>query len=135
MAIFGESQGLAPGPAADDLERRTRAAFLALVDDPTTFLWLAVDERDHLAGSAACHTFARLPSPTNLAGREAYVSHVFVAPAWRRRGIGRALVSAIVDDARRAGLVRVRLHATADGRRLYESLGFRLRENDMELRL
>lgn len=135
LDIFREVHGLQPGTAHDDLERRTRVAFAALVTDPATSTWLAVDERGRAVGSAACHTFARLPSPANPAGREAYVSHVYVAPAWRRRGVGKALVSAIVDEMRTLGLSRVRLHATADGFQLYETLGFRRRENDMELRL
>jgi ribosomal protein S18 acetylase RimI-like enzyme len=133
LDIFREVHGLQP--AHDDLERRTRAAYAALVADPAMSTWLALDEHGRAVGSAACHTFNRLPSPANPAGREAYVSHVYVAPAWRRRGVGKALVSAIADEMRALGLSRVRLHATPDGLQLYETLGFRRRENDMELRL
>jgi GNAT superfamily N-acetyltransferase len=49
---------------------------------------------------------------------------VYVRPAWRNKGIGRALVTALVDQARR-NFRCVRLRAeNADAARLYESMGF-----------
>jgi GNAT superfamily N-acetyltransferase len=49
---------------------------------------------------------------------------VYVRPAWRNRGIGRALVTALVEQARR-NFRCVRLRAeNADAARLYESMGF-----------
>lgn len=52
------------------------------------------------------------------------VRRVYVRPAWRNRGIGRALVTALVERAR--GNFRcVRLRAeNPDARRLYERMGF-----------
>jgi GNAT superfamily N-acetyltransferase len=52
------------------------------------------------------------------------IRRVYVRPAWRNRGLGRALVSALIDEARR-GFAAVRLRAeNADAGRLYERLGF-----------
>jgi GNAT superfamily N-acetyltransferase len=49
---------------------------------------------------------------------------VYVRPAWRNKGIGRALVTALVDQAR-THFRCVRLRAeNADAARLYERLGF-----------
>lgn len=55
------------------------------------------------------------------------VSRVAVAPAWRRRGIGRALLAAADAAARDLRLSRVFLStrlALADNRRLFASCGF-----------
>ncbi|MFN3346774.1 MAG: GNAT family N-acetyltransferase [Candidatus Bipolaricaulaceae bacterium] len=60
--------------------------------------------------------------------RYAYVQAVMVHPEFRGRGIGRALVSFVVDQAFRFGAERVVLHvhqSNAPARRLYEGLGFR----------
>jgi GNAT superfamily N-acetyltransferase len=52
------------------------------------------------------------------------VRRVYVRPPWRNRGIGRALVTALVGLAR-GHFRRVRLRAESpDARRLYERMGF-----------
>jgi GNAT superfamily N-acetyltransferase len=52
------------------------------------------------------------------------IRRVYVRSAWRNRGIGRALVSTLVEHARN-NFRRVRLRAeNADAARLYERMGF-----------
>ena len=64
------------------------------------------------------------PSLRNPDGREAYLLGVYVDAAWRRQGLGRELVSAAVGQARAQGASVVTLHASDEGRRLYERMGF-----------
>ena len=99
--------------------------------------WIAwVDAREAPHGVAATLTLLvreRLPTPTNLAQLEGYVVGVVTAPAWRGRGLGTRLLELAVAESRRRGLARLRLHATSEGRRLYERVGFRPRDDGMEL--
>src|SRR5215472_14204762 len=56
-----------------------------------------------------------------------YLGRLAVAPAWRGRGIARALVAAAEEAARRMALPRVRLStrlALLDNRRLFAACGF-----------
>ena len=65
-----------------------------------------------------------------LTGPKAYLDHLVVAPEWRRRGIGRALVDYVVQEAKKAGASRIDLtagDAKPAGRALYAALGFRER--------
>jgi ribosomal-protein-alanine N-acetyltransferase len=58
---------------------------------------------------------------------DADVHNLAVHPAWRRRGIGRSLLEAIISEARGLGLRRVTLEVRKSNQvaqRLYESLGF-----------
>src|SRR6476660_1034406 len=57
-------------------------------------------------------------------GPEAIVLNVYVEPAWRRRGVGEAVMHAVLDALAVRGSRRGVLHASPDGRRLYERLGF-----------
>jgi len=65
------------------------------------------------------------------AGLECYLAELYVAPALRGRGLGRALMLSALDEARRRGADYIDLntseHDTA-ARALYESLGFSSRE-------
>ncbi len=58
---------------------------------------------------------------------ECYLAELYVVPAWRGQGIGRALMEAAIDHARARGADTMDL-GTAEtdvaARRLYESLGF-----------
>jgi ribosomal protein S18 acetylase RimI-like enzyme len=65
-------------------------------------------------------------------GPEAIVLNVYVEPGWRRRGVAEALMRALMDALEERGIRRVVLHASADGRRLYERLGF-VATNEMRL--
>jgi ribosomal protein S18 acetylase RimI-like enzyme len=66
-----------------------------------------------------------------LTGPKAYLDHLVVAPDWRQRGIGRALMEYAIEQARAAGASRIDLTANTEkqaGRALYRSLGFKERD-------
>ena len=58
--------------------------------------------------------------------------NVYVEPGCRRRGVAEALMRAILGALAARGIRRVVLHASDEGRRLYERLGF-LATNEMRL--
>jgi GNAT superfamily N-acetyltransferase len=67
------------------------------------------------------------PDPTGqflLRGLEGLILNVYVDESHRRQGVARRLMDTLIRWAPGAGIVRLVLHASADGRPLYESLGF-----------
>jgi GNAT superfamily N-acetyltransferase len=54
------------------------------------------------------------------------------APEWRGRAFARALFEELTRFARELGVGRLLLHATADGRPFYESVGFKPNPTSME---
>jgi ribosomal protein S18 acetylase RimI-like enzyme len=75
-----------------------------------------------------------VPRPENVHGdEEAYLLNMYVAPAHRRRGLGRRLMDEMLAWCRARGLARVVLHASDDGQALYASLGFERSTNEMRL--
>jgi GNAT superfamily N-acetyltransferase len=61
---------------------------------------------------------------SHLLGTDCGVYALGTQPAWRRRGIGGALVEHILADARRSGARTASLQSTRMGHPLYASLGF-----------
>ncbi|MFL5496086.1 MAG: GNAT family N-acetyltransferase [Gemmatimonadales bacterium] len=57
-------------------------------------------------------------------GRHAIVLNLFTEPSWRRQGIAELLMRHALEWARCERLDRLVLHASAEGRPLYERLGF-----------
>jgi hypothetical protein len=57
-------------------------------------------------------------------GSVGWIGTIFIEPAWRGRGIGRAITQSIIDRLEATGCRTLVLVATAEGRRLYERMGF-----------
>jgi GNAT superfamily N-acetyltransferase len=66
-------------------------------------------------------------------GRQGIIVNVFTEPEWRRRGIAKLLMKKIIAWSREQSLDDLVLHASDDGRGLYEQLGFVL-TNEMRFR-
>ena len=95
---------------------------------PRGAIWLAQ------AGEQAVGCVALRPLPSSVGE----VKRMYVAPAWRGRGVGRTLLETLIEHARTIGYQRLRLGTLADmtqAQALYESLGFvpiaRYREDEM----
>lgn len=61
-----------------------------------------------------------------------HVVNVYTEPPWRRRGIAERLMRRLLDDTRPLHGRGITLHASDDGRPLYEKLGF-VATNEMRL--
>jgi GNAT superfamily N-acetyltransferase len=96
--------------------------------------WLVVAEDGAIVGGAGVQIRTLLPRPETEVAREALVVNVFVAPDYRRQGLARRLMGAILAWSREQGVERVSLHASTMGQPLYETLGF-TRSNEFVLYL
>lgn len=96
--------------------------------------WFAERDGD-LVGVVSVLVTDAAPLPEDLRSREGYVINMYVDPAVRGRGIARSLLDAVLTDALGSDLRRVYLHATDDGRPLYEATGFASDPRWMALRL
>ena len=68
------------------------------------------------------------------AARRAMILNMYVERGYRRRGIARALMAEMIRWCRQNGFSQVGLHASDEGRPLYEQLGFKP-TNEMRLNL
>lgn len=111
----------------DDGFRRAAAdAVAARIADGSVVAFVVDDPAGggRLVANAAAVVTTRLPHPRNPSGRTAYVQYVCTEAAWRGRGLGRAVMEALVAWCRVNDVLLVELHASPDGLPLYRSMGF-----------
>jgi GNAT superfamily N-acetyltransferase len=72
------------------------------------------------------------PTPLDAAPQRAYILNMYTEPAYRRQGMARRILEAIVLWCREQGLKAILLHASDAGRPLYKQMGF---EPTNEMRL
>ena len=129
FADMGELDGV----SVADLEAASVADVRGLLERGEYFGWLAEVDEGVVAGAGAMWR-RLLPRGRELGvRREAYVLNVYTEPAYRGRGIARMVMEAVIDWARSEGAVRITLHASDEGRRVYEPLGF-TPTNEMRLK-
>lgn len=117
---------------APALEAAARDQLAPLIERGEYLGWLAEHGGEVVAG-VGLFLHRLLPRPGDLGLRqEAYVVNVFTEPAHRRRGLSRDLMTTLIAWCRAQRITRITLHASSDGRPLYESLGF-VATNEMRL--
>jgi len=85
------------------------------------------------AGIVAGGGILLLPWP-GTQPRRGWIQNIYVKPEFRRRGVARQIMRRLIDWCREQGFDSISLHASAEGRPLYEELGF-VPTNEMRLAL
>jgi len=85
-------------------------------------------------GIAFLAVVERVPGPGVWDRRSGFVQSVYVEPARRGQGLGRALVDAVVDEARTRGLQYLSVHPSERSFPLYERAGFVRNGRTLQLR-
>jgi GNAT superfamily N-acetyltransferase len=96
--------------------------------------FLAVNGNNEVVGGGGIVVSAWPGSLGQREPRRAMILNMYVEREYRRRGIARALMEKMIGWCREKGFVSVGLHASDEGRPLYEQLGFEP-TNEMHLKL
>jgi GNAT superfamily N-acetyltransferase len=95
--------------------------------------WLALDCSGRVAGGGGILLCPWPPSPQFPCTQRAVILNVYTEPEFRKRGIARQIMLAILKWSQQQGLGDVNLHASQEGRPLYQKLGFEA-TNEMRLK-
>jgi GNAT superfamily N-acetyltransferase len=96
--------------------------------------WLVECAPGQIVAGAGVIIFDYHSSPLDPTPKRPMVVNVYTDPPYRRQGIARKLLELIVDWCRAEGFGSILLHASDEGRSLYESMGFKP-TNEMRLML
>ena len=133
--MMASTQGVPP-PAGDWQRIGAEMLRTQLVAAEASIAAFVADKGDE-PGLAACvlgQVDQRLPGPSNPTGLRGYVYNVATDPAYRRRGLSRACMTALLEWYAGRGVGTIDLRASPDGEPLYASLGFR-RTKDPAMRV
>ena len=94
--------------------------------------WVAIEAEVIIATSGV--SFLEVPpSFANVSGKEAYVMNMYTIPNFRKKGIGTQLLDQIIDETRKRGIKKIRLHTTEIGKPMYLKKGFKENNEEMVL--
>jgi GNAT superfamily N-acetyltransferase len=88
------------------------------------YLGLLVEERNAVVAGAGVFFCDFPPHWRHAEATRAYVLNVYTDPEVRGRGLAKRLMRHILEECRKRGVSTIVLHASPQGRPLYESLGF-----------
>jgi GNAT superfamily N-acetyltransferase len=118
------------GDAFEILRAKARARLEQWLDNGSYVGWLATPagKPKMIVAGAGVQLQPILPRPLDVStigeGRQGTIVNVFTEPQWRRRGIAGLLIKEIVVWSRNEQIERLVLHASNEGRSIYEKLGF-----------
>jgi len=96
--------------------------------------WLVVTPQDEVIAGVGLWLIDWPPGSIDQSDYRGYIYNVYTCPNYRRRGLARKLVETALDYCRENEIKIVALHASEQGRSLYESLGFKP-TNEMRLQI
>lgn len=93
------------------------------------FYGYVADDDGTIVGTVLMLDVEKPSSPAALCGHTGTLMNVYVNPNYRGQNIGGSLVRMALDHAKQLGMSHVDLQATAQGKKLYEYVGFEKSES------
>ena len=125
---------------AEEMEGADEVAVNRMIATLEPYLRTAIaEDRWHFwiaepGGCGSVEIVQWVPGRLDPTPRRAWIHSVYSEPSLRHRGIGRELTQTIIAWSRERGFEWIYLHASDQGRPLYESLGF-VPSSEMRLKL
>jgi GNAT superfamily N-acetyltransferase len=129
-----ESMGCDDAALLDATDAAAEAYFAETMPAGSFQGWVAVAPTGTVVSSGGVVIDQHPPGPSNLSGRIGYIMNLVTIPRYRRRGIARRIMHAMLKWLAVQGIQHGALHATEVGRPLYRELGF-VDSNEMQARL
>lgn len=121
------------GAESSELQASIESWLRSRLESPH-FAAIVAEVEGDLVGSGGISIY-EVPPGTNAEAGEGYVMSMYTMPAYRGRGVARAILDRLIDFARSCGVGRVWLRASAMGRPVYERAGFQGYDRYMHLDL
>ncbi len=132
MEMLYEVGKIAQEGGTEKLRARTRDFFIKKFQTGEFKVLMAVAD-GKIVATSGIQFLERPPIYENIDGIEAHIMNVYTLPEHRGEGIATALLNNIITQARDKKAGRILLHAIGKDQSIYEKLGFKSTQNEMEL--
>jgi GNAT superfamily N-acetyltransferase len=119
--------------ALDSMAAKSHAWLLTRMNRGEYLAWLATGPDQSILAGTGLWLMDWIPHMIG-SGRRGNILNVYTAVEFRRRGLAGELMKTAMQWCSSNGVDVVVLHASPDGRRLYESMGF-VESNEMRMKL
>lgn len=106
-----------------NIDTELKDYFGGSIVDESLVVWIAT-ERDNIIATAGVCFFQYPPSFSNITGKVAYITNVYTQDEYRKQGIATKLLEFVMDEIRMRKYKFIRLHASSQGKAMYEQMGF-----------
>lgn len=132
-AMFHD-MGYSDDAALDSMASKFRVWLLDRMNSGDYLAWLALAPDGSVAAGAALWLMDWIPHMIGQGARRGNILNVYTHESFRRRGLARELMEAVLGWCRGNGIDTIILHASPQGKALYESMGFKP-TNEMRVHL
>jgi len=126
--------GYSDDAALDSMAAKCKPWLLEKMKSSEYLAWLAVDSHGTVAAGAGLWLMEWIPHMIGSGTRRGNIINVYTEQKFRRLGLARSLMDTAIRWCRENNIDTVILHASDQGRGLYESMGFAA-TNEMRIRL
>jgi ribosomal protein S18 acetylase RimI-like enzyme len=118
----------------DNVFNETYRYYLNNLGNNNHITYLAFDNNEFIGCGSICF-YTIMPTYNNQTGKKAYIMNMYTRENYRRKGVGKNILSLLINEAKNKGIKQIQLEATETGKYLYRNYGFIELANEMELRI
>ena len=105
------------------VKKQLKTYFAKHISD-NTFIGIIAEVDNKIVSTAYLAISEKPANPAFITGITGTLLNVLTYPEYRKKGIATKVINKVIDEARGVGVSRIDLSATADGKYLYEQMGF-----------
>jgi len=106
------------------VKTQLRTYFTKHIPD-NTFIAILAEDESRVISTAFLSVSEKPANPAFITGSTGTLLNVLTYTEYRKKGFATKVINMIIDEAKKAGVSRIDLSATSEGKYVYEKIGFR----------
>lgn len=131
LKLFYELQEIDKNDNIENLKNFTKEHYLKNIDK--SLITYGIFEENKIVSIGSLCLFERIPYMENISGREGYILNIYTLPEYRKKGYGKQITEKLIEHSKEIGIKKLWLNASEEGKKIYLKLGFKEKNNEMEI--